>query len=508
MIKDLVKDLLKYAPASIITAFVGLFSVPVLTRIIPPADYGNYILVVSTISVLSIMVGWLSVSVIRFYPGYERDGRLNELSNIIVGWLLITVTVVAICYIGALFVTKAAIGTQLYRMMVIGAVVFVLGSTFDVLLNFLRSKRLVGSYTFFSAWRSIVGLGIGIVLVARFGFGVDGLLWGYAVSLAFALPPIWKLTIGKFPRINSPSIDFTKEMARYGLPLVAANLANWILSVSDRYVLEFFRGAHEVGIYSVSYAVSEQSILLLASLFMLASGPISINLWETRGRQSAGNFISSLTRYYLLLCVPATIGLSVLAEPIIAVLAGAEYREGYRIIPFVALSGFLLGLQQRFQSGLIFYRRTVFILIAVIIAGMINISLNLLFVPLYGYMAAAITTLISYIIFLMIIVIISRRLFIWIFPFESLGRSVLSSSAMAIIIYPVGKSLTSYHFLNLAAAVFLGFVSYITFLYLLGEIQQNEKKALKDAFASILRNLNLMRRWRETGKATGRQGRR
>jgi len=66
-------------------------------------------------------------------------------------------------------------------------------------------------------------------------------------------------------------------MAKYSFPLVLGNLAAWVLSLSDRYILEFFRGSQEVGIYSASYAISEKSIFLLVSLFMLASGPISMN---------------------------------------------------------------------------------------------------------------------------------------------------------------------------------------------------------------------------------------
>ncbi len=53
--------------------------------------------------------------------------------------------------------------------------------------------------------------------------------------------------------------------------------------------LEFYRGSHEVGIYSASYAVSEKSIMLLATLFLLASGPISIIYGKRKVRKKAKN---------------------------------------------------------------------------------------------------------------------------------------------------------------------------------------------------------------------------
>ena len=68
-------------------------------------------------------------------------------------------------------------------------------------------------------------------------------------------------------------------------PLVIGNLAAWILSVSDRYILEIFQGSEEVGIYSASYNISERSIMLITALFMLASGPISIHIWEKESKE-------------------------------------------------------------------------------------------------------------------------------------------------------------------------------------------------------------------------------
>lgn len=271
---------------------------------------------------------------------------------------------------------------------------------------------------------------------------------------------------------------------------MVANLAAWILSLSDRYIIEFYRGAQEVGIYSASYAISEKSILLLVSFFLLASRPISLTLWEREGVQKARDFISLVTRYYLLLSVPAVVGLSALAQPVMSILTGSEYIEGFRIIPFVALGGLLLGLQQRFQDGFIYFNKTNLLMIAIVAGGCVNVGLNLLLVPKYGYMAAAVTTLIGYTVLLVIMVIASRKYFVWEFPLKSLGRAVLASTIMAAAVYPVGNGLTSSHLLNLLAAIPLGALLYFSLLYLLGEIQLNEKRALKSLIDRLAPNLH------------------
>ena len=108
---------------------------------------------------------------------------------------------------------------------------------------------------------------MGVLLVIFFHLGVEGLLWGAVISVGFALPLLWKIVVGKLLiRDKSISLKPTIEMAKYSFPLVIGNLAAWILSLSDRYILELFRGSHEVGIYSISYSVSQYTIMILISL--------------------------------------------------------------------------------------------------------------------------------------------------------------------------------------------------------------------------------------------------
>ena len=136
-------------------------------------------------------------------------------------------------------------------------------------------------------------------------------------------------------------------------------------------------------------------------------------------------------------------------------------------------------------------------MIAIVSAGLVNVGLNLLLVPRYGYMAAAITTLIGYIVLLALMVISSRKYFIWDFPFRSLGRAVLSSAIMGAVVYPVGNSLTSSPLLNLLAAIPLGLLSYFALLLLLGEVQTNEKRVLTVLLTRLGRYTRHPMSWRQ-----------
>ncbi len=480
MIKELLKDIVKYFPSYVVPAIVGIIAVPIVTRLFPPADYGNYVLVLATVSILSaIASAWINASIIRFFSEYKQSSRLEELYSTTIKLTLLSVITISLIFGCVLFIAQRHLSANLYSLMRIGILVFIVTSCSQIMLGFLRAKRQVTWYSFFTIWHNVAGIGLGIVFVIVFGYSVDGLLWGAFLSVAIALPLLWKMSVGKLSfSVGSIYSPMSLEIAKYGFPVIAVNLASWVLSLSDRYILQFFKGSREVGIYSVSYAISEQTIFMIASLFMLASAPIGFSIWESQGAEASREFLHKLSRYYILIGLPAAVGLSVLAKPIISVLAAPAYFPGYKIIPLVAFGAFLVGIVHRFSEALTLYKKTDILMYCILGSALLNIILNFLFIPKYGYMAAAATTFIAYAVDLTARIILSRQFIKWKFPFKSLGKIACASAVMAAVVYPVGNSLTSSVLINLVSGIAAGIVVYILALFLLREPQKEEIQEL------------------------------
>jgi len=423
MIRELFKDLAKYFPSKVVPAVVGIVALPIITRLFSPEDYGNYVLVLATVSLSSVIaIAWLASSTARFFPVYKLSNEVEKFNSTLLKLGLISIAIVFFIALGILFVAQAYISANLCSLLRIGLLLFIVTSFFRLFISFLRAKRQATWYTFFSVWRTIAGLGLGVSLVVMFRFGVDGLLWGSLLSIVIAIPLLWRISLGKLSfskgKINSP---ISWEVAKFGIPAMAINVLTWILSLSDRYILEFFRGSEDVGIYSVSYAISEHSIFFIVSLFLLGSRPIEYRIWEKQGIKASQEYIKNLVRYYLLIGLPAIVGLSLLAKPIVRVLASLQYQQGYRIVFIVALGAFFVGISNIYSVGLGLYKRTDLLMFCYLGAGLLNIVLNFLIVPKYGYFGAAITTLISYACTAFLVIIVSRRFFTWAFPFKSLS---------------------------------------------------------------------------------------
>jgi O-antigen/teichoic acid export membrane protein len=363
--------------------------------------------------------------------------------------------------------------------MYVGIGVFVVMAMFEVFQWLLMAKRQATWYSAFAMWKSIGSFGIALLLIFFLKRGIESLLWGIILSTGIILPLLCKKAVGSASVIRSKiNPPFVKKMAKYSFPLIAGNLAAWILSLSDRYILEFFRGSQEVGIYSASYNVSEKSVMLIVTLFMLASGPIAMHIWEKEGNAKSKEFLNEVTRYYLLTCVPVVVGLSVLAKPLIGILTGQEYFVGYKIIPFVASGVLFLGLQQQFQTGFLYHKKTGFITLAIVVSGLLNLVLNFLFIPNHGYMGAAVTTSISYTFLLFFVIVGSRRIFVWEFPFKSLINSICASGIMGVAVYYMSNNLVFSGLINLISSICIGVATYFLALLLLRELSREEIQML------------------------------
>jgi O-antigen/teichoic acid export membrane protein len=479
MSSEFVRDIAKYLPAHIVPVITGFVSIPVITRLFVPQDYGNYSLVLATVTVLGTLLGWLRVSIIRFYPVYESEDKLDFFYGNILKLSAISILVMTLACLIVLLAVRSHISPQLYLLMYAGIGVFIVMGVFNVLQHFLRSMRRVGWYSFFSAWRYGAGLGLGLGLIALFRAGIEGLLWGTILSVAIIMPLLWQEAGGALAFLRTKlDLSLLSTMARYSFPLVIGNLAAWILSLSDRYILEGYRGAQEVGIYCASYDIADRSIRLVASIFLLASGPLSMRIWEREGESKSKDFLSRVTRYYLICAVPAVVGIGVLAQPIMRVMTGTAYSEGHKIVPFVATGMLLLGLQERYQPAFLFHKRTSFIAYAIVCSGLLNLLLNLWFVPMYGYYAAAVTTLISYGLLLVSMVVLSRRFFVWQFPFKAFIRVALASALMGTVAYVVSTRLASWAVLSVLSGICTGAMAYVVALMLLREFRPAEIREL------------------------------
>ena len=137
----------------IVPSLAGLIFLPIITRLFPPERYGDYVLVMTTVTVFSIIsITWISSSVPRFLPIYEKRKETKKFIGIILKLSLLSIIIFFFLFWGILSTVKSYIPSHLYSLMYIGILLFIGNSFFKLFTQILRARRLATWYSFFTIW--------------------------------------------------------------------------------------------------------------------------------------------------------------------------------------------------------------------------------------------------------------------------------------------------------------------------------------------------------------------
>ncbi len=183
--------------------------------------------------------------------------------------------------------------------------------------------------------------------------------------------------------------------------------------------------------------------------------------YEEKNTEKVRIFLKYSIKYFLLISIPAAFGLSILSKPILLILTTpAIALNGYLVTPFVAASAVLFGFYAIAGNILILEKRTKIMGSIWLIAAVLNLSLNIIFVPYFGILGAAAITLIAYLAAFILTILYSSKFFKFDFDMNFIVKSLIASIVMSgIILY-----LNPYGILNVIIAVVIGAVVYIVLL--------------------------------------------
>ncbi|MDB4890605.1 MAG: hypothetical protein JWL61_2460 [Gemmatimonadetes bacterium] len=490
MKKSFVKDLATYAPAQFLPAVTAFVTTPILTRLLTPAEYGYWATALGVSALLvALAASGMASAVIRFYSGYETKATVDIFfSSVGMSTGAVVGGLAALGFL-ALALFRRVLPAWLVHLLPLIILIFVAQSIFTVFMAVIRAQRRSGLYTSFQLATNYGGLGLGLLSLVALGFGVAGLLLGTLLALTLALPFLVFLAtrnVGIHPR--QFRLPDAIHLWQYAWPLALGSLAMWALRVSDLFVIGLLRPAREVGLYSVSYNISAKSIELLVSLFLLSVSPLVYRTWETEGREATESTLIMVTRLYLLVCLPAAVGLTVLAFPFVALLTAPAYYEGSRIVGFVVFSSFIWGLANIAMMGLTIKRQARRLGANQLAAATVHIGLQFVLVPHVGYTASAISTVVGYTALLLFNERASRAYLTWRFPFSTLRNATVASAAMGLVAWATyrmsgveGKVSVGHLLLSITAAVLV----YAASLLLLGEVDDDERRTVAVVWSRV-----------------------
>lgn len=462
------KDIIYYIPAQITPLLISFIGLSVYTRLFSPAEYGDYALVLTTISILGVFTyNWLNNANLRFYTNYSKLNKLNYFFTTTFFLLLVVLVMSIIIYLLINFAGIFYSEINNYILLTIGAIVSI--SFFETLMTIFRANRKVVIYSTLRCISVISSLLLSLLIIYTFYKDISVLLISVIIiNMLLSFIIIIKYSYVKYIGFKYLSREVITELSTYGLPLILTLLSSWITLMSNRYIIGYYRGTLEVGLYSVAVQLADP-LSIFSQFLLIAAYPVIIDTWEKHGDKLTIDLISRITKYYLLFAIPVFTGVLIIPDMIMSI-SGKSFSGGYIVLPWVCFGGLLLGLCYYINKGLELKKNTRMLAIMVGFMALINVGINIILVPTYGYLGAAITTSISYIIYFFISIAISEKYLQWKIPFKTVLNAILCSVLMGLILLAV-KHYFIPSMISLIILVMLGALIYVILIYVSGEVR-------------------------------------
>ncbi|MBQ5927246.1 MAG: polysaccharide biosynthesis protein, partial [Clostridia bacterium] len=221
---------------------------------------------------------------------------------------------------------------------------------------------------------------------------------------------------------------------KFNIPLLPHYLASMLLASSDKIMIQRAVGEVSVGLYSLAYSYSSLALIVFTALNN-AYTPYSLRLIK----EEKYNELSTATKPIVLISVLFALFLMFLAPEGLFILGGRKYLQTLNIIPILIAGIFFSSFYFIFSNVEFLYEKTKWIFPITLIGAGLNILLNFLFIPKYGYKAAAYTTLISYMLVALFHYLVSLKIMKQnIYPMKSICLYVLlliSGAIASIFLY-------------------------------------------------------------------------
>ncbi len=389
---DIIKAGFWYLISLLTTRVIGFLTTPIFTRVLSTEDYGivaTYNMWYNTLFVIC------SLNLAAGIGRAKKDFK-NNFNSFIYSMqylsLLATIGVFLIFLLLKKYIVPI-MGMDIYTIILLFVALL-----FSPIVNFNQIKyKYEYNYkgniviTIFTAV-STVFFSLLFVLVLDTGKYLGRILGIILPSLILSCFFWIKSIINKENKIL---IYAWRYAAKISVPMILHTLSQRVLAQSDQAMITYFCGASNTGVYSLANQFS-----LILALFVDSIAQVWAP-WFFENLDERETYVSNLMKKIVVLGCYIVLLTVIVTPEAISILGTEEYRDGIYIVPLVVLGLLCQYISTHYINVELYYKKSGYISGCTIIVTICNLCLNRVFIPMFGYMAAAWTTLISY--FLMVI---------------------------------------------------------------------------------------------------------
>ena len=459
--------------ANILISLSGLIFIPIITKNFSTSDYGVWAQVNTLIALVPNIVNLgLPYTMVRFLAA-QKDKKIIQQSfySMMALVLASTIVMVVVFLVFSTQIANALFDGSLQIMLIVTVISF-LACLNLMLLSYFRTFQQIAYYSLFLVLQTYIGVGVSIVLTLLnhpIEIVVLGLLSGYLIvfiAMVFLIIRQLGFTV-RFKNL--------KEELKFAIPTIPNNVSSWVVDSSDKFVIGIFLGTAAVGCYSPGYALGSILLMFLTPFAVLLPAVLP-EYFESGDTEKVNTFLTYSLKYYLLITIPAAVGMSLLSKPLLYILTTTVIADsGYMITPLVALGAIFMGIYGIVNNIIILEKKTSILGYIWISVAILNIVLNIFAVPYLGIYGAGIATLICYFMAFLVTMFYSSKFMKLPFDVKSILKIIIASIIMGIFV----NIANPYGIVNILIVIVIAVLIYFVVLFLLRGIDRKEINLIK-----------------------------
>ncbi|MCL6431729.1 MAG: oligosaccharide flippase family protein, partial [Anaerolineae bacterium] len=454
---------------AVLLALRGLVGLAIVAKLLGADGYGLYSQFMATLTLIApVLTLYVDAGLVRYLAG-EADGRTVSGQYFAALVLVLLESLIAAYVIGSIAPSQVSLwiwgdtGYVTYARWL--ALALVPAACNLVALALYQARRefryTVGVQVGKSAAQLVVAYAAAVV-----GYGVLGVAIGIAATELVFLLLMLAMAVGT---VGRPHFDFGSlpRLLRYSLPLLPTHLGLWLMTTGGRYVMVHYLSLQEVGVFAASFTLGSVAGLFINPITYVLL-PTASAEWRAGRAKEAIGFIDYASRLFLALAIPSSIGLVVLAEPLLRAVTTERFIAGAMLVLPAAIGTVAMGLFRINNTWLLLRERTKQVALMLLVGLGMNLCLTLLAVPRIGAAGAAWAFAVSYSAIALWNVVACRRSEHRV-PLRALAvfgvKAMAAAAAMTGVILSVLAALPAARMLSIVAAIAIGGMTYLVGLW-------------------------------------------
>jgi O-antigen/teichoic acid export membrane protein len=402
-----------YQAASVLSAVLALVTLPLYTRALSRSDFGVAETLLTFIILVSILLRLgLGEAFVRFWFQTPEGAERERLARVTTATVLLTTTAAALlaaALAGPL--SELLLGFEedgLMRIAVLGLWAF---TNLEIAYALLRVDERRRAYLVASLSNVVLTVALTVLLVVVLDQGARGYLLGNYAASAVVLLGLWWTLRGRVG-LRAAGPTALAPLLRFGVPTVPADATVFALNVVDRAYILRTQSAAAAGLFALSVKLATAVILAVRG-FQLAWPPLAYSIEDD---ERARRFYAAVATWYVVVAGLVVAGLTLLGRWVVRLLAAPQYFAAHEALPWVALGWAMYGLFLVLvtiggRAGV-----TTRTFPAAVAGVAVNVVVLVALVGPLGIEGAGIALVAAYAVMLVVLHVLTRRLFS--VPFE------------------------------------------------------------------------------------------